>query len=233
MDEKRGVIQEREEFFDTFSAETHGFGSRHDAANCTDKSCAHPDHGNSTAGPNFEDNRRAGDVRPDEGRPPLENADRRRNNLKIAAGNAVEIIEGIDEESHANCDEPGCPKCNQVTESTLQREVRTTSGGGSGSSGRKRGDVLKAPVCTECHLEYCRCGGVPRRGRRRRVEIDGIPGRSEPITFKVSAEAKVAMRENGVDGALIELVGRAVIAGVSVDEMAKMLDEKAGSRHAA
>lgn len=118
-----------------------------------------------------------------------------------------------------------------VTAKTLQRPTRT-NGHGRSSTGRKNPGTLNAPICPDCHLEYCTCGGgegtkLSRRGRRSRLETEGIPGRSEFVGFRVSAEATPGLRGQKGAGELIDTLGRAIANGVTFERMKALIAAEA------
>ncbi len=96
--------------------------------------------------------------------------------------------------------------------------------GGSNGSGRE--EKMGSPVCEECHLEFCTCVGgdgvKQKRGRRKRIDVDGIHGRSSPIAFRVSEPAKEGLKTPGV-AALIDELGFAIQNGLTLDNARQKL----------
>lgn len=198
------------EFYDTFAVTTH-FSRRHSLATCKDESCGHPDHGLSTAGKNFEERERAGERYDGESAGPINTRDVTRNDTRIAAGNVCEIIEAVQQHDAGEaCSSPSCARCNTVDNHTLQREVKAHGGGSGGRSPRGKAGTQVCQV-VGCGLTLCEhVRGAKRPGR------PSSGGRSKPITFKVSADSKKALRQPGM-AQLIDELGFVIQNGMTIE----------------
>lgn len=232
---QEGVTSDAE-FYDHFSLDVHGIGQRHDVRTCADKSCGHPEHGLSTAGAELLGNKRAGEVHDGEGKPDPEQRITSYD-PEIAKG-GTDAIDAIDHDPD-ECPAPylyaggpiprgrvlidgylRCIRCNRIDASTTQPEYTVAKGGGSKSGGSKE-RPQNAVVCPECHLEFCTCGGgegvKSRRGRRKRIDIDGVHGRSQLVAFRVSEPAKNALQKKE-NAELINDLGLALMNGLTLED---------------
>lgn len=120
------------EFFDRFSLETAGIGTRHNPATCTDVWCARC--GKSTAGPNLDGNLRAGDVTPDLGHPAYESRTYHPLNEYIEEQTPEQLVTGPQYR-----EKPGPILLGDSVKNLMRASTEPDRRGG-GSNGRKRTD---------------------------------------------------------------------------------------------
>lgn len=225
---KTGVPND--ERFETLVTSIHEFGARHDAATCTDRSCGHPDHGNSTRHDNFETRERAGE-RYDGQQMHVERMRYARDlsvNETIAKGGKG-ALDAIDHDPE-KCDISDCRLCNRITEASLQREVKVQTGGGGGNRGPKGKAGTAVCKVEGCGLTLCEHVRGSRGGKKRGPRPKST-SRVKTVAFKVTKAAGNALKNAGIDGELINKLGTAVQHGLTYADVDAFIESK--KQHAA